>query len=230
MQFYLISQFSLAETITASMPATAVAGRMMFSESWHRLRNERHYNVLQMFCKNTLTTWYNNFRTEHCDCISLLNRWYPPFKVCGFLASTSIFEPVYTSISVKLLQLSLHTCTCSVSGQTGYKLVGGFSRNIIQHLLYNSDCKVRTSWFYLLFIALNWVCLGLSDRIRHQCSVFLCLGDQNCWTWRSSLHAFCMLRGAEEGLISSILCFGCLLFIKVITANHRGEIYTCSPA
>lgn len=47
MQFYLISQFSLAETITASMPATAVAGQMMFSESWHRLRNERHYNVLQ---------------------------------------------------------------------------------------------------------------------------------------------------------------------------------------
>lgn len=74
MQFYLISQFSLAETITISMPATAVAGRMMFSESWHRLRNEQHYNVLQMFCKNTLTTWYNNFRTEHCDCISLLNR------------------------------------------------------------------------------------------------------------------------------------------------------------
>lgn len=74
MQFYLISQFSLAETITASMPATTVAEGMMFSESWHRVRNERRHNVLQMFCKNTLTTCYNNFRTEHCDSISLLNR------------------------------------------------------------------------------------------------------------------------------------------------------------
>lgn len=87
MQFYLISPFiwagkkkkkcprpSLAETITASMLATAVAGGIMFSKSWHRLRHERRHNVLQMFCKNTLTTWCNNFRTEHCDSISLLNR------------------------------------------------------------------------------------------------------------------------------------------------------------
>lgn len=83
MQFYLISQFSLAETITASMPATAVAGRMMFSESWHRLRNERHYNVLQMFCKNTLTTWL----TSEQNIVILFHFWIGDIHLLKFVAS-----------------------------------------------------------------------------------------------------------------------------------------------